>query len=78
MGDKEATFIGSNEWIGAFEISYIISNLIGKDCKIIHINNGTEIVTIVKEFQEHFEKEGTPIMIGGGVYAYTMLGINYN
>ena len=27
MGDKEATFIGLNEWIGAFEISYIISNL---------------------------------------------------
>ena len=46
--------------------------------KMIYINNGTEIVTKVKEFQEHFEKEGTPIMIGGGVYAYTMLGINYN
>ena len=30
------------------------------------------------EFIEHFESEGTPIMFGGGEYAYTLLGVDYN
>ncbi len=27
MGDKPTEFIGSSEWIGAFEVSYIIQKL---------------------------------------------------
>jgi len=45
MGDKPAAFIGSKEWIGAFEVSYIIQKLTGADCKIIHLENGIEIET---------------------------------
>ena len=27
---------------------------------------------------KHFEGEGTPVMIGGGVYAHTILGVAYD
>lgn len=27
-------------------------------------------------FKEHFQTHGTPIMIGGGVLAYTLLGVS--
>ncbi len=27
---------------------------------------------------EHFNTQGTPIMIGGGVYAHTILGVAYD
>ena len=32
----------------------------------------------VREFMTHFNKEGTPIMIGGGVLAHTILGVDFN
>lgn len=28
--------------------------------------------------QHHFLTQGTPIMIGGGVLAHTILGVDYN
>lgn len=32
----------------------------------------------VREIINHFKKEGTPIMIGGGVLAHTILGVDFN
>jgi len=32
----------------------------------------------VRELINHFNKEGTPIMIGGGVLAHTILGVDFN
>jgi Ufm1-specific protease 2 len=31
-----------------------------------------------RELSTHFKTQGTPVMIGGGVLAYTMLGIDWN
>eukprot|EP00349_Pseudokeronopsis_sp_Brazil_P006996 CAMPEP_0202966472 /NCGR_PEP_ID=MMETSP1396-20130829/10890_1 /ASSEMBLY_ACC=CAM_ASM_000872 /TAXON_ID= /ORGANISM="Pseudokeronopsis sp., Strain Brazil" /LENGTH=72 /DNA_ID=CAMNT_0049690361 /DNA_START=694 /DNA_END=912 /DNA_ORIENTATION=+ len=41
------------------------------------MSSGAEIVTKVKELKEHFLKEGTPVMVGGDLYAHTILGIDY-
>lgn len=32
----------------------------------------------VREIINHFNREGTPIMIGGGVLAHTILGVDFN
>lgn len=32
----------------------------------------------VRDLINHFNKEGTPIMIGGGVLAHTILGVDFN
>lgn len=32
----------------------------------------------VRELINHFKKEGTPVMIGGGVLAHTILGVDFN
>ncbi len=32
----------------------------------------------VRELINHFNREGTPIMIGGGVLAHTILGVDFN
>ncbi len=29
IGDKEASFIGSQEWIGAIELSFVLDKLLG-------------------------------------------------
>ena len=32
----------------------------------------------LRELQQHFRTNGTPIMMGGGALAYTLLGIDFN
>lgn len=78
IGDKPATFVGSKQWIGAIEISFILDTMLDISSKVITFNSGAEIPTKAREIAHHFETQGTPIMIGGGVLAYTLLGIDYN
>ena len=77
-GDKPKEFIGSKEWIGAFEVMLILDTYCGITCKILSLASGAEFATKGRELANHFNTEGTPIMIGGGVLAYTLLGVDYN
>ncbi|KAG9446669.1 hypothetical protein H6P81_012797 [Aristolochia fimbriata] len=78
LGDKEPSFMGSREWIGAIELSYVLDKLLGVSCKIINVRSGAELPEKCRELALHFETQGTPVMIGGGVLAYTLLGVDYN
>ncbi|KAG2329638.1 hypothetical protein Bca52824_000818 [Brassica carinata] len=78
IGDKEPSFIGSREWIGAIELSFVLDKLLGVSCKIMNFRSGSELPEKCRELALHFETQGTPIMIGGGVLAYTLLGVDYD
>ncbi|KAK4350612.1 hypothetical protein RND71_029925 [Anisodus tanguticus] len=78
IGDKDPSFIGSREWIGAIELSFVLDKLLGVSCKIMNVRSGAELPEKCRELALHFENQGTPIMIGGGVLAYTLLGVDYN
>ncbi|XP_040385270.1 probable Ufm1-specific protease [Oryza brachyantha] len=78
IGDKDSSFIGSREWIGAIELSFVLDKLLGASCKIINVRSGDELPEKCRELAIHFETQGTPVMIGGGVLAYTLLGVDYN
>ncbi|KAL2515405.1 putative Ufm1-specific protease [Forsythia ovata] len=78
IGDKDPSFIGSREWIGAIELSFVLDKLLGVSCKVINVRSGAELPEKCRELALHFENQGTPIMIGGGVLAYTLLGVDYN
>ncbi|XP_062202449.1 probable Ufm1-specific protease [Phragmites australis] len=78
IGDKDPSFIGSREWIGAIELSFALDKLLGVSCKIINVRSGDELPEKCRELAMHFETQGTPVMIGGGVLAYTLLGVDYN
>ncbi|XP_040990429.1 probable Ufm1-specific protease isoform X2 [Juglans microcarpa x Juglans regia] len=78
IGDKDASFIGSREWIGAIELSFVLDKLLGVSCRVINVTSGAELPEKCRELALHFENQGTPIMIGGGVLAYTLLGVDYN
>ena len=41
------------------------------------MSSGLELPSKAREIRDHFIEEGTPIMIGGDLYAYTILGIDY-
>ncbi|KAK8929050.1 putative Ufm1-specific protease [Platanthera zijinensis] len=78
IGDKEPSFVGSHEWIGAVELSFVLDKLLGVSCKIMNVRSGAELPEKCRELAAHFESQGTPVMIGGGVLAYTLLGVDYN
>ncbi|OMP02930.1 hypothetical protein CCACVL1_02660 [Corchorus capsularis] len=78
IGDKDPSFIGSREWIGAIELSFVLDKLLGVSCKVINVRSGSELPEKCRELALHFESQGTPIMIGGGVLAYTLVGVDYN
>ncbi len=78
LGDKSEQFVGSKEWIGAFEVNLVLNKLLNIDSRILFISSGAEVPSKARELKDHFQTEGTPIMIGGGVLAYTLLGIDYN
>ena len=56
----------------------MLNELVGCDSKIINVASGSEIAEKVPELIEHFETDGTPIMIGGGVLAHTIVGVAYD
>lgn len=76
MGDKPIDFVGTQEWIGAFEVSMLITKLTNIDCRILNIQKGSDILQNLNVFREYFNNHGCPIMFGGGLYAYTLLGID--
>ena len=78
VGDKDKKIIGSNEWIGAIEVNLVLNELLGIDNQILYVSNGTELNSKGRELLYHFQHNGTPVMVGGGVYAYTILGVDYN
>lgn len=78
IGDKEPSFTGSREWIGAIELSFVLDKLLGVSCRILNVRSGAELPEKCRELALHFETQGTPVMIGGGVLAYTLLGVDYN
>jgi hypothetical protein len=51
---------------------------VGVTSRIMSVSSGSELVSKVRELLEHFRSEGTPIMIGGGVLAHTILGIAFD
>ena len=78
LGDKDKKIIGSNEWIGAIEVNLVLNELLGIDNQILYVSNGPELNSKGRELLYHFQHSGTPVMVGGGVYAYTILGVDYD
>lgn len=55
-----------------------LNHFTGVDSKILHVDSGAELASKGSDLKFHFETQGTPIMIGGGVLAHTILGIDLN
>jgi len=78
VGDKPATFVGSRLWIGSQEVNFVLNQLYGITSKIMCVSSGADLVTKGRELSLHFANQGTPVMIGGGVLAHTIIGVDFN
>ncbi|KAG7225835.1 hypothetical protein INR49_014356 [Caranx melampygus] len=78
VGDKQTSFVGSCQWIGSIEVQAVLNQLLGVTSKIMFVSQGSELASKGRELANHFLTEGTPIMIGGGVLAHTILGVAWS
>uniref|UniRef100_A0A3Q3E8C4 Ufm1-specific protease 2 n=1 Tax=Labrus bergylta TaxID=56723 RepID=A0A3Q3E8C4_9LABR len=78
VGDKQASFVGSRQWIGSIEVQVVLNQLLGVTSKIMFVSQGSDLGSKGRELANHFLTEGTPIMIGGGVLAHTILGVAWS
>lgn len=60
------------------EVGYVLNVLFNVDCKYILLNKGSEMSNHMNRLENHFLTQKTPVMIGGGVLAFTCLGIYQN
>ncbi|KAH1255035.1 putative Ufm1-specific protease [Glycine max] len=63
IGDKDPSFVGSRDWIGAIELSFVLDKLLGVTCKVINVRSGAELPEKCRELAMHFENQSTPVMI---------------
>uniref|UniRef100_A0A1A8RP32 Ufm1-specific protease 2 n=1 Tax=Nothobranchius rachovii TaxID=451742 RepID=A0A1A8RP32_9TELE len=78
VGDKQTSFVGSRQWIGSIEVQAVLNHLLGITSKIMFVSQGLELASKGRELANHFLTEGTPVMIGGGVLAHTILGVAWS
>eukprot|EP00892_Ulva_mutabilis_P008079 jgi/Ulvmu1/5643/UM231_0006.1 len=78
MGDKPASFVGSKQWIGAVELGLVLQERLGASYRILSVRSGRDVPGLAGELVEHFQTHGAPVMIGGGVLAYTLLGVDWH
>ena len=77
-GDKNSSFVGSNKWIGSNEVSFVLNQLYGITSRMMFVSAGSEMASKGRELVAHFETQGTPVMIGGGVLAHTIIGVAFD
>ncbi|KAI9985596.1 hypothetical protein PInf_004977 [Phytophthora infestans] len=78
IGDKPARFQGSTEWIGSLEVGYVLDELYGVTFRSLSVSSGAQLPDVARELLYHFETQGTPVMMGGGQLAFTLLGVDYD
>merc|ERR1712060_1025809 len=67
--------VGSKTWIGTVEGMYLLQDYLGVECKMVFCQDADDLLSKAPQMLQHLESEGTPIMMGAGQYAYTLVGI---
>lgn len=78
IGDKPKSIVGSHQWIGSTEISFCLDKMLGVTSRILSASSGSKLEEMGSELSHHFRTQGTPIMIGGGALAHTIIGVDFN
>jgi hypothetical protein len=75
---QPAALLNSKRWIGALDVSLYLEVALGVSCRIENVASGAELAHKGRMLLRHFETVGTPVMMGGGELAYTLLGVHFD
>ncbi|KAG5680568.1 hypothetical protein PVAND_010066 [Polypedilum vanderplanki] len=73
IGDKEKNFIGSREWIGSIEGSYIFDQIYNVQSIIVHVSHNENISSKKDKIVDYFKQQGGLIFLGGDTDAAAKL-----
>jgi hypothetical protein len=65
-------------WLGALDLGYCLQAYLDVGYRVISAARGDEVLSVARPLAAHFEDQGTPVMVGGGVLAYTLLGVRFD
>ena len=77
-GQPRDELLGKKMWIGSLELSLFLEHAIGVECRTASYQSGDDIAADGRRIAHHFETQGTPVMIGGGELAFTLLGVHFD
>ena len=72
IGDKPSAFIGSKQWIGSTEVSFVLQTFLNVDIKILCASSGEEMSALIPQLMNHFDVQGTPVMIGNFFFHFLL------
>ena len=75
LGDKEAKIIGFNQWIGSTEVDFVLETACGVHYRFISMSQGSDLSSKTRKLMVHFNTQGIPVMIDGGVHSHRILGV---
>ncbi len=61
LGDKEAAFAGSRQWIGAVELGFVLDELLGVQCRVLTVADGAAMAAQGRALAAHFDSQGAMI-----------------
>lgn len=67
--------VGSGTWIGTIEGMYVLQDYLGVDCRQMYCHDADDMVQRLELVIEHFHAEGSPVMMGVGQKAFTIVGL---
>lgn len=56
----------------------MLQERLGLAYRILTAASGAAVAELAADLSAHFATHGTPVMVGGGVLAYTLLGVDWN
>jgi Ufm1-specific protease 2 len=68
-----------SKWIGSIDCGYVLQHLVpGVETTALSSPTGPELAERARELAAHFDEVGTPVMMGGGVLAFTVIGVHFD
>lgn len=67
--------VGSKQWIGTVEGMYVLQDYLGIDCRQIFCHDVDDMASNAPLLLEHLQIQGTPVMMGVGQKAFTLVGL---
>lgn len=70
--------VGSRHWVGTYEAQLVLQDYLGIEVGMEYCIDVADMANKVPRMLQHLQTHGTPIMVGAGQRAFTIVGICYD
>ena len=75
----DPAFLDPHHWIGAVDAQAALQLLYGLPSRLLHVRDGADVGSVSRALSRYFaEEDGGFVLVGGGVLAYGVVGVDWN